>query len=123
MNLQFVYTYCRADGIFCKYNALNGCDSYINIFINDEDVVKSPKEINKISYDAKITYTTVKIPKIATVVRIEVRDANSGRLLLSTAGNVNSFLNKPLREGDSPCKSVRNTNSIEIISFWIDEYQ
>lgn len=121
--MQSVYTYCRADGINCKYNTKYGCDSYITIFIDDDDVLKSPKELNKLSYDAKITYTTVKIPKISTTIRIEVRDASSGGLILSTEGNVDSFLSKPLREGDFSCKTMKKINSMEIVSFWQDEYK
>lgn len=121
--MQSVYTYCRADGKLCKFNAETGCDSYINIFIGDDDVLKSPKELKKTKYDAKITYTTKKIPKMSTVVRVEVRDACSGGLILRTEGDVNSFLRNTVRESELRCKTVKNINSIEIVSFWQDEHQ
>lgn len=117
--MQFVYTYCRADGKSCKFNANSGCDSVISLFIDDEDVLKSPKEINKIFYDANITFTSARISKTSTI-RIEVRDGSSGELILSTEGDIESFLSKPLREGEPVCK---HANSIETISFWRDDYQ
>lgn len=119
INVQFVYTYCRADGKSCKFNAKNGCDSYVSIFIDDENVLKSPKELNKISYDANITFTSARISKTSTI-RIEVWDTSSSTLILSTEGDVESFLKQPLREGEPVCK---HSNSIETISFWRDEYQ
>lgn len=119
INLQSVYTYCRADGKLCKYNAKNGCDSTIQLFVDGDDVLKSPKEMNKISYDANITFTSARISKKSTI-RIEVRDVGSGTLIFDTEGDVESFLKQPLREGEPVCK---HANSIETVSFWRDEYQ
>lgn len=119
--MQFVYAYCRANGISCESNNKYGCDSYISLFINDENVLKSPKEMNKISYDANITFTTGRILKTSTI-RIEVKDASSGDLILETEGDVESFLKKPVRESETGCKHTYNVNSIETVSFWRDDY-
>lgn len=119
INIQFAYTYHRADGEFCKL-IKKGCDSYISVFINDENVLKTPKQKNKTSYDADITFTSAKISK-QSKVRIEVRDASSDALILVADGNIESFLNKHIHEGQR--YDQKQFNSIETVSFWRNEYE
>lgn len=119
--MQHVYAYCRANGISCVTNNKYGCDSYISLFVNNESVLKSPKEVNKISYDANITFTTGRILKTSTI-RIEVKDGSSGDLILSTEGDVESFLKNRPREAETACSHMK-VNSIESVAFWRDDYK
>ena len=121
--MYLVYTYCYADGKPCK--GKTGCNSYVKLYINGEEVLTTPQATNKISYDIDQTFTTSRISKDSTV-KIEVWNAYSGQfwgadtLLLSTEGNIESFLKEPLREGEKVCKDF---NSIETMSFWQDEFK
>lgn len=118
--MQLVYAYCRANGQSCESSNKPGCDSYINLYINGDNVLKSPKEVNKISYDANITFTFGRISKNSTI-RIEIRDASSGDLILDIDGDVQSFLKNRPRESETVCKHMK-VNSIDTVSFWRDDY-
>lgn len=86
-------------------------------------MLKTVKQKNHESYNPYITFTTERIPKNSTI-RIEIWDKGAGfwksdALIQRTEGNVESFLNKPLRNGGN-CSE--NHNSIETMSFWSDEF-
>lgn len=122
--MQTVFTYGEADGSTCKLFAPLGCDSYIKLFVNSKELFKSPTTKNAFVYDADITYTTGRISKNSTI-EIEIRDASAAfweydALILKTKGNVDSFLNEPLRAG---AEINHRQNSIETVSFWQDEHK
>lgn len=79
---------------------------------------------NKFIYGADITYTTHKISKASTI-EIQIWDKKAAfwektSLILQTKGDVDSFLNEPLRTG----AVIRGKqNAIETVSFWQDEYK
>lgn len=120
--MQNVYTFGKDNGKQCKFPSSSGCDSYVVLFVNDEQVMKTETVKSRESYDVNKIFTTAKIPKTATI-KIEVwhsktDDANKDKLILSTEGNVESFLQRPLRTGTEFEKGV---NQIETMSFWQDE--
>ena len=119
--MLFVSTIGEADGKPCKL-IKNGCDSYIKLFINDKEIWKSSTIKDQTIYDANITITSSKIPK-HSMVKIEVWNANSrvfgsDALIQSTDGEIDSFLDQPLRNGK---RFENGINSIETILFWQDE--
>lgn len=106
------------------YAWVASCCPIIKLYVNDEKVLKTARSNKGFFFDAKITFTTAKIDKNATI-RIEIWDAkkfmNPNILVFSKIGTVNSFLNKQRRaEGDN---FARNANRIETVSFWRDEYE
>lgn len=108
----------------CKLDLSDGCDPFIKLFVNNELVLKTPKLVNKFSFDAKITFTTAKVPKNSTI-KIEIWHAksrfwDSDALILDSEGNIESFLNEPLRKGNH---YYENDNWIETMSFWRDEIE
>lgn len=114
---------CQSDGSLCKIGRKRKCDSYIKLFVNDQEVLKTAKKKNRDSYNPYVTFTTDRIAKNATV-RIEVWDSSyafweSDALIQTTEGNVQSFLNEPLRVG-AHCYENKQ-NSLETMSFWRDD--
>lgn len=86
-------------------------------------MLKTPKKKNRDNYNPHVTFTTERIAKNSTV-RIEVWDSSyafweSDALIQTAAGNVDSFLNEPLREG-AHCYENKQ-NSLETMSFWRDD--
>lgn len=74
-------------------------------------------------YEADITFTTLRIPKNSTI-EIQIWDESSAfwektELILQSKGDVDSFLNEPLRKG---VMINGKRNEIETISFWQNEY-
>lgn len=63
-------------------------------------------------YDFDIYHTTEKIHK-STIIEIEV-------CILRTKGNVDSFLDQPIRYG--VIIGGKHNNFIRTSSFWVDEY-
>lgn len=86
-------------------------------------MMRTNTEKNKISYDVDKIFTSAKIPKTATI-KIEIWNSKSNakedKLILSSEGDVNSFLEQPLRTG---AHFDQGDNRIETISFWQDEYE
>ena len=125
--MQKVFTFGKANGKPCKFQLFIGCNSYIRLYVNDELVLQTPKKNNVYVYDADTTFTTAKIPKTSTI-KIEIvrskskKNGNSSKdkLILSSMGEIRSFLEHPLRTG---AKINGGTNRIETISFWQDEYE
>lgn len=76
--------------------------------------------MNKIRYDADITFTSARIAK-SSKVRIEVRDTGSNALILVADGDVESFLKKHIHKGQR--YNQKQANSIETVSFWRNEYE
>lgn len=118
-----VYAHCESDGTLCKIGRKRKCDSYVRLFINDKEVLKTVKKKNRDNYNPYVTFTTERIAKNATV-RIEVWDISyafweSDAIIQKTEGNVESFLNKPIRYG-AQCHENKQ-NSLETMSFWRDE--
>lgn len=105
-----------------------GSNPFIKLFVNDELVKESPKRTDKTLHDVDITYETAKIPKNSTI-KLEIWDANgsafwsSEKLLFSTDGDIDSFLNEPVRKGAIEVHNLDDVNSIETMSFWLDEYK
>lgn len=119
-----VFTYGEADGSSCKFYSRFGCNSYIKLFVDDDELFRSSTMKDKFVYDADITFTTGRISKDSTI-KIEIWDESSAfweldRLILKTDGNVESFLKQPLREG---VMVGDKRNAIETVSFWQDEYK
>lgn len=86
-------------------------------------MVKSTKKKNRDSHNPHVTFTTEKIAK-DSVIRIETWDASTGfwesdSLIQKTEGNVDDFLNEPLRKGVKCADSKQN--SLETMAFWRDE--
>lgn len=124
VSVMFVSTHCEADSKTCQLMRLLKCNSYIKLFVNNKPMLKSSTKLFRQSYDPLITLTTEKIAKNSTI-RIEVWDSSYGfwdsdALIQSTEGNIQSFLNEPLREG-ADCGNS-NRNSIETMLLWQDEY-
>lgn len=111
-------------GKTCKRNPSYGCDPYVILYINDEAVIKTKKQVDKFMSSVDKTFMSAKIPKTSTI-KIEIWDASSGfwesdTLIMRTEGDVNSFLNEPLRRG---IYAYGDVNAIETMSFWTDEYK
>lgn len=124
INLLRAYTYGELSGRSCKLNPSVGCDPYLVLYINNEQVMKTAKKTQTFFYDVNSIFTSAKIPK-TSIVKLEIWDASSrfwGRdaLILSTVGNIDSFLNEPLRKGVYISGDV---NSIETMSFWLNDYK
>lgn len=124
INIQRVYVKGRIDGAPCGFDHSGGCDPSIKIFVNDELMFETPKLLNQFAFDAKVTFTTLKIRK-NSIVRIEVWHVrrtffDEDGLIQSVEGDIKSYLNEPLRQGDHFYEAE---NRIETISFWRDEYQ
>lgn len=97
------------------------CNPFIKLFVNG-DLMLRTKKVDGFSFDANLSFTTVKIPKNSTI-KIEIWDANLGFLdfntrIFSKEGTVDSFLNGQILQSDS---FGEKDNSIEMISFWRDE--
>lgn len=125
LSIVYVKTHCEADKNPCKLMNFLKCNSYIKVFVNNKELIRSSTKLIRGEYDPMITLTTEKITKNATI-RIEVWDSHFGfwgndELIQSTEGSVESLLNNPLREG-ADCGNS-NSNSIETMSLWQDEYQ
>lgn len=119
-----VFAYGEADGKSCKFYSKFGCNSFIKLFVKDDELFKSSTTKDKFVYDADITFTTGKIAKNSTI-KIEIWDESSAfwekeHLILATEGDVDSFLEEPLRTG---AWIGDKQNAIETISFWQDEYK
>lgn len=119
-----VFAYGEADGSSCKFYSRFGCNSYIKLFVGDDELFRSSTMKDKFVYDADITFTTGRILKNSTI-KIEIWDESSAfwekdRLILKTEDNVDSFLKEPLRKG---AMFGDKQNAIETISFWQDEYR
>lgn len=113
------------DGSTCDTAATNQCDPYVKLFINGENVRTSGARANNCCHDVDVTYTSKKIKKSSTIM-IEVWDDDSGflgsadDLILRSSGDVDSFLNEPIRLG----AIIYNLqNQLETVSFWQDEYR
>lgn len=121
--MQNVYTYGKASGKTCQFVDTLGCNSYIRLIVNGEEVLKTEIEKGKFHYDVDKTFTTEKIPRKSTI-KIEVWRSKSmashqEKIILSTEGDVDSFLKQPIRTG---AHFDRGDNRIETMSFWQDEY-
>lgn len=103
-----------------------GCNPFIKLFINDELVKQSPKRSYKALHDADITYETAKIAKNSTI-KLEIWNGGSfwtrERMIFTTDGDIDSFLKQPIRIGIGEVQTLDNVNSIETMSFWLDEYK
>lgn len=120
-----VRTYIEANKKPCKYNT-ETCNSFVKLFINEDKVIQTLTKVDRKNYDPQITYTTGKIPKNNATIKIEVWDASSeffekDALIQRTEGNIDSFLNEPIRLGVKADEYLQNT--IETMSFWRDEYE
>lgn len=118
------YTYGEENGRSCKLNPSRGCDPYVVLYINDKEVLRTLKETDKFVINVNKTFASVKIPKTSTI-RLEIWDAKSGFFesdakILKSEGDVEPFLNDPIRKGVYVSGDL---NSIETMSFWIDEYK
>lgn len=125
LTIIYVKTHCEANAKSCKLLNLLKCNSYIKVFVNDKQMLRSPTKLIRGHYDPHITLTTDKISKNATI-RIEVWDSSFGfwgtdAIIQRTEGTVESFFNEPLREG-ADCGGG-HSNSIESMSLWQDEYE
>lgn len=124
ITLQNIFTYGKADGSTCKLFGFHGCDPYVKLFVDENEVLKTARAKHKFVYDTDVTFTSDNIAKNSTI-KIEIWDASSAfwehdALILTTQGDVNSFLKQPLREG----VIVKDKqNAIETVSFWQDEYK
>lgn len=99
------------------------CDPYIKVFINRELVYQSEMLSDTARFNADYTYKSKKIPK-STIIRVEVWDYDSflngdDDLIQQTEGNIESFLAKPVRDGNG---YYEDRNFIETVTFWQDEY-
>lgn len=117
-----MFTYGIRKGYPCKGLSQVGCDSYIELFVNDVLQLTSPTVKNLFIYDADITYTTFKIPKESRI-EIKVKDKMTigpldDNLILYTKGYVDDFLKEQYR-GDVFIKEKQN--AIHTVSFWQDE--
>lgn len=86
-------------------------------------MIQTPTRVQRKNYDPRITYTTGKILKNSTTIKIEVWDASSeffenDAIIQKTEGNIDSFLNEPIRKGTRFDEYLRN--KIETMSFWRD---
>ena len=86
-------------------------------------MVKTMKKIRN-GYNPHVSFTTVKIAKNSTI-RIEIWDKSASffdydGIIQIAEGNVESFLNKPIRYG-TVCPENKQ-NSIETMAFWRDEF-
>lgn len=87
--------------------------------------MKTQTEKNKISYDVDKTFSTGKIKK-SSIIKIEVwasktdKNDDNDKLILRTEGDIDSFLEEPLRTGT---QFNNGLNRIETMSFWQDEYE
>lgn len=125
IQIKNIRAYGSADGSSCDISATSLCDPYVKLFINDEKVIQTDAQQNICCFNVNATYQSIKIPKASTI-KIEVWDDDSGffgtddDLVLRTEGDVNSFMNAPIRDG-----AVFSThrNSIETISIWQDEWE
>lgn len=114
----------RIDGSTCGLDHSDGCDPSIKLFVNDELMLETPKLLKVFSFDAKVTFTTAKLRKNSKI-KIEVWHVkrsfwDTHGLIQSVEGDVESFLNEPIRKG---IHVYGDDNHIETISFWRDEYQ
>lgn len=74
------------------------------------------------SYDVDKSFTTAKIKK-TSIIKIEVLRPKSGgddKLILSTEGDIESYLKEPLRKGHH---FDMGDNQIQTVSFWEDAYE
>lgn len=118
------FTYGTENGNSCRLNSYLGCDPYIILYINDEEVLKTPQTTKKFLTNVNKTFTSVKIPKTSKI-RLEIWHASSviwesDALILKSEGDVTSFLNKPIHKG---VYLFEDFNTIETMSFWVDEYK
>ena len=102
----------------------SGCNPVIKMFVNGEMVKETPKRKDKSLHDVDVTFETAKISKNSTI-KLELWDAGSGflaskKLIFSTEGSVESFLNQPFRDNDINTNKI---DAIETMSFWRDEYK
>lgn len=100
-----------------------GCKPYVKLFVNDKLVKESTTKKHNTLHDANISFETAKILKNSTILRLEIWDAGSGlwsgtKSIFWTSGNVESFLNEPIRKNNM---NSSETIDAEIISFWRDE--
>lgn len=121
--MQNVYTFGKANGKSCQFLDTFGCNSYIRLFINEEEVMKTEMEKGKTSYNVDKTFTSTRIPKTSTI-KIEIWRSKSlahhhEKIILRTEGNVESFLKQPIRSG---AHFEHGDNRIETMSFWQDDY-
>lgn len=104
------------------------CNPFIKLFVNGELVKESPKRADKTLHDVDITYETAKISWNSTI-KLEVWDVgsmpwSSPKMIFSTEGDVESFLTGPVRKSaNSEAHSLDDVNSIETMSFWLDEFK
>lgn len=118
-----MYVFGRINGKPCKFDHSDGCDAFLKLFVNDELVLVTPKLREVFTFDAKITFTTGKIRKNSKI-KIEVWHMkrafwDTNGLIQSTEGDIESYLNEPIRQGHHVYK---DDNHIETISFWRDEF-
>lgn len=124
ITLQTMYTYGELDGNSCKLFGFYGCNPYVKLFVNGAEKLRTPTAQHKYVFNADVTFTTSKIPKNSTIM-IQIWDASAAfwekdALILNTEGDIDSFLNEPLREG---VIIKDNRNAIETVPFWQDEYE
>lgn len=122
-----MYAFCTALASSCTVIPFRECDPYIKIYLCDaqnvqcKEVLKTAPKTNRYKYNPRVTFTTEKISKDSTI-QIEVWDDSplfGDALIQITNGNVESFLNEPLRNGVQCEKNLKN--SLETMSFWSDE--
>lgn len=100
-----------------------GCKPFIKLYVNDELAKESPARKDGTLHDADITFETAKIMKNSTI-KLEIWDAGSFwsgvKCIFSTLGNVESFLDHPIRNNSMNLSEVI---SAETVSFWRDEHE
>lgn len=125
MKIRRVIASGEADGSSCETNSNMECDPYLILYIDDEEVIRTPTREDTTHFDANVDYASKKILKTANI-KIEVWDDDSGflgspdDLIMRTEGNVESFLNNGIREG---AKIASLVNRIETISVWKDDFE
>lgn len=120
--IQNVFTYGKANGKACKVLETFGCNSYVVLFVNGDQVMKTHTEKDEYTYDVDKTFTTGKISKKSKIT-IEVwrpKTLGHDKLIMRTEGDVDSYLKEPLRVG---AHFAHGDNRIETMSFWKDEYE
>lgn len=98
------------------------CDIYVKVFVNETEILKTDFENNKNFVRVNRGFQSKDVSKgpisKSTKIKIQIWDDNfsSDDLLQETDGDIDSYLNEPLRKGF-------RSNKIETSSIWIDELE
>lgn len=121
--MQNVYLYGEFYGKQNTFGWIVKCSPFIKLFVDGVFVLETSRLVSGFSFDARLRYTTAKIQKNSTI-KLEIWDAGQGfldydRRMFSKEGTVDSFLNGQILQGD---RFNELDNSIEMLSFWRDDY-